>query len=132
MYFMNHKFLKIGLTAILCLICMNAFATGRDPEHSVICFTSGIVSGLDKLELVGVIAHELSHIGNYDIRLMSVVSVLVGTLTLLADWFTRGMFYGGRRRSRSQGSGPLIIIGIAMAIAIAKYFNSLDFFIKFK
>ena len=97
---------------------MNAFATGRDPRHAVICFTTGIVDGLEKLELEGVIAHELSHIGNYDIRLMSIVSVLVGTVTLLADWFTRGMFYGGGRRRSSNGdsggSGIILIIGIIL------------------
>ena len=94
---------------------MNAFATGRDPNHAVICFTSGIVAAMEKRELEGVIAHEMSHIGNYDIRLMSIVSVLVGTVTLLADWFTRGMFYGGGRRRRnenSEGGGLLLLIGI--------------------
>ena len=98
---------------------MNAFATGRDPEHAVVCVTSGIVAGLNKLELEGVIAHELSHIGNYDIRLMSIVSVLVGTVTLFADWFTRGMMYGGgRRRSRDSDSfgGILVLIGIILII----------------
>jgi len=70
---------------------MNAFATGRDPEHSTLCFTSGIVKQLEKRELEGVIAHELSHIQNYDVRLMSIVCVLVGTVTLLADGLTRGL-----------------------------------------
>ena len=96
---------------------LNAFATGRDPNHAVICFTTGILSALTKLELEGVIAHELSHIGNYDIRLMSIVTVLVGTITLLADWFTRGMLYGGNRRSRnSGGNGLIIIIGIIFIV----------------
>ncbi len=98
---------------------MNAFATGRDPNHAAICFTSGIVSNMEKRELEGVVAHEMSHIGNYDIRLMSIVSVLVGTITLLADWFTRGMFYGGGRRRRgndSEGGGFLLLIGIFFVI----------------
>jgi heat shock protein HtpX len=99
---------------------MNAFATGRDPNHSVVCFTSGIVEKLDKTELEGVIAHEMSHIGNYDIRLASIVSVLVGTITLLADWFTRGMLWGGggRRRGRGDGEvgGLLMILGIVLII----------------
>ena len=96
---------------------MNAFATGRDPQHAVICFTSGIVNSLEKLELEGVIAHELSHIQNYDIRLMSIVSILVGTITLLADWFTRGAFYGGggRRRGKEMG-GVVMLIGIIFII----------------
>lgn len=96
---------------------MNAFATGRDPNHAVICFTSGIIDRLDKLELEGVIAHELSHIGNYDIRLMSIVSVLVGSIALLADWFTRGVFYGGsRKNNKSEGSGILMLIGLLFII----------------
>jgi heat shock protein HtpX len=95
---------------------MNAFATGRDPQHAVICFTSGIIKGLNKLELEGVVAHELSHIGNYDIRLMSIVSVLVGSVVLLSDWFTRGMFYGGGRKRDRDGSGILMIVGLALII----------------
>jgi heat shock protein HtpX len=95
---------------------MNAFATGRDPEHSVICFTSGIVVGLEKRELEGVVAHELSHIQNYDIRFMSLVSILVGTVTLLADWFTRGILYGGRSRKSSQIGGPLLILGVILLV----------------
>lgn len=96
----------------------NAFATGRDPNHAVICFTTGIVNKLNKLELEGVIAHELSHIQNYDIRLMSIVSILVGTITLLADWFTHGLFYGSSRRNRSEGSlGPMILIlGVVLVV----------------
>lgn len=96
---------------------MNAFATGRDPNHAVICFTSGIIDRLNKLELEGVTAHELSHIGNYDIRLMSIVSVLVGSIALLADWFTRGALYGGSRKSsKSEGSGVLMLIGLFFII----------------
>jgi len=74
---------------------MNAFATGRDPQHGVVCLTTGIISRLTKQELEGVIAHELAHIGNYDIRLASIVSVLVGTIVFISDWLTHGMFYGG-------------------------------------
>ena len=98
---------------------MNAFATGRDPEHAVICFTTGIVEKLEKRELEGVVAHEMSHIGNYDIRLMSIVSILVGTLTLISDLFLRGVFRGGRKKS-SKSSGQLqliiFIIGILLII----------------
>jgi heat shock protein HtpX len=99
---------------------MNAFATGRDPQHAALCFTSGIVNRLEKRELEGVVAHELSHIQNFDTRLMSIVSVLVGTITLLADWFTRGIFYGGgRRRGRSSSSeigGVLMLLGLFLVI----------------
>ncbi len=98
---------------------MNAFATGRDPQHSVICFTTGIVQRLEKRELEGVIAHEMSHIGNYDIRLMSIVSILVGTIMLLSDWFTRGAFYGGgRRRSSNSSSGGSIFFLVGLVLLI--------------
>ncbi|HLD50963.1 zinc metalloprotease HtpX [candidate division WWE3 bacterium RIFOXYC1_FULL_40_10] len=95
---------------------MNAFATGRDPEHGVICFTTGIIQRLEKRELEGVIAHEMSHIGNYDIRLMSIVSVLVGTITLLADWFTRGRLYRSSNKRNSEGSGLILLIGVVFLI----------------
>ena len=77
---------------------INAFATGRDPKHSVICVTTGILGRLNKVELEGVIAHELSHVRNYDIRLMAVVVILVGLVALLADFFMRSLWYGGGRR----------------------------------
>jgi heat shock protein HtpX len=97
---------------------MNAFATGRDQQHSVICFTRGIVHGLEKRELEGVIAHEMSHIGNRDTLVMTVVTVLVGTVALLSNWFTRGMFYGGRRSRNNSGSiaGPIFLIGLILLI----------------
>lgn len=97
---------------------MNAFATGRDPQHSVICFTTGIVQNLEKRELEGVVAHELSHIGNFDIRLQSIVSILVGTITLLADWFTRGRLYGGSRRrgGNSDLNGIILIVGLLFIV----------------
>ena len=92
---------------------MNAFATGRDPNHSVVCLTTGIISGLEKRELEGVIAHEMSHIGNFDTRLMSIVSVLVGSISLIADWFTRGFFFRrGRRDSSGSSSGIFFLIGM--------------------
>lgn len=94
---------------------MNAFATGRDPQHSSIVFTRGILAGLEKRELEGVIAHEMSHIGNRDTLIMTVVSVLVGSVAMLTDVFTRGIFYGGRRNNRS-GAGPLFIIGLVLLL----------------
>jgi heat shock protein HtpX len=99
---------------------MNAFATGRNPEHGVICLTTGIIQRLEKRELEGVIAHEMSHIGNYDTRLMSIVSILVGSVSLLADWFTRGLFFKrGRRSSNNNGgsvNGVLFLIGMVLII----------------
>jgi heat shock protein HtpX len=94
----------------------NAFATGRDPQHAVIAVTSGILQKLNKTELEGVLAHELSHIGNRDILIQTMVVVLVGFVTLLADWFWRASFFGGRRRDREGGSGYIFIIAIALTI----------------
>ncbi|MBI4038412.1 M48 family metallopeptidase [Candidatus Daviesbacteria bacterium] len=95
----------------------NAFATGRDPKHAVICFTSGILNKLSKQELEGVTAHELSHIGNRDTLLMSVVSILVGTIALLSDWFMRMMWFGGRGGSdRDRGNAIFLVIAIIAAI----------------
>lgn len=97
----------------------NAFATGRDPKHAVVCFTTGILDKLEKNELEGVVAHELSHIGNYDIRLMTLVVVLVGTITLLADWFLRISFWGGRKRSSDREGGQIRAIFMVAGIILA-------------
>jgi len=97
----------------------NAFATGRDPQHAVICATTGILSKLNRTELEGVIAHEMSHVQNYDIRLMSVVSVLVGMVVLLGDMFMRATWWGSRSRGDrdDKGSGAIfIVIGLIFAI----------------
>jgi heat shock protein HtpX len=97
----------------------NAFATGRDPQHAVIAVTTGLLQKLEKVELEGVLAHELSHIGNRDILLSTVVTVLVGVVVLLADWFWRWSFFGGRRKSdndNSQLGTILAIVAIALMI----------------
>jgi len=97
----------------------NAFATGRDPEHAVVCATSGLLEKLNRTELEGVIAHELTHIKNYDSRLMSVVAVLVGTVALLGDWFLRMRWFGIRRdsdREDNQLGAIMMIAGIIFAI----------------
>ncbi len=94
----------------------NAFATGRDKNHAVICATTGLLAILDKNELEGVIAHELSHIGNRDMLLSTVVVVLVGFITILADFFTRSLFFGGNRDGDNKGAGVMIIIGIVLSI----------------
>jgi heat shock protein HtpX len=98
---------------------MNAFATGRDPEHAVVCATTGLLSRLERREIEGVIAHELSHIKNYDTRLMAIVAVLVGTIAFLADMFMHSLWWGGGRRSRDRDDnlgGIFMIIGIILAI----------------
>jgi heat shock protein HtpX len=98
---------------------MNAFATGRDPEHGVICFTTGILERLEKPELEGVTAHELSHIGNRDILLSTVVVVLVGFITLLADWFRRWSWLGaGRNRGSRDGGLQGIFMIVALVLSI--------------
>lgn len=88
----------------------NAFATGRDPKHAAIAFTTGILEKLNKQELEGVIAHELSHVGNRDTLLMSVVSVLVGTIALLSDFFLRASFWGGRDNDNKNGWVAIIAL----------------------
>lgn len=93
----------------------NAFATGRDKNHAVVCATTGLLAILDKTELEGVIAHELSHVGNRDMLLSTVVVVLVGFVTILADVFRRNLFFGRNRDSDSKG-GVFIIIGIILSI----------------
>jgi heat shock protein HtpX len=93
----------------------NAFATGRDPQHAVVAVTSGLLQKLNRSELEGVIAHELSHIGNRDILLATVVVVLVGVVALLADFFRNWVWFGGNSRDRG-GNGYLIIIAIILSI----------------
>jgi len=95
---------------------MNAFATGRDPKHAVVVATTGLLSRLTRTEIEGVVAHELSHVRNYDILLMSIVTVLVGMLALLADMFLRASIYGGGRRERKGGAGLVILLGLIFAI----------------
>ena len=99
----------------------NAFATGRDPNHSHIVVTRGLLDKLEPIELEGVLSHELSHIGNYDIRLMTVVTVLVGVIALVSDLFLRFTIFGGGRRSgnRDRGGGQLQIILLVLAIVLA-------------
>jgi heat shock protein HtpX len=98
----------------------NAFATGRDPQHASVTVTRGLLNKLDKSELEGVIAHEMSHIGNYDIRIMTITVVLVGLVALLADFFMRWTWFGsGSRRSNEDRGGNLQLILFALAILFA-------------
>ena len=96
----------------------NAFATGRNPENAVICVTTGLLDKLSYYELEGVIAHEMAHIKNYDIRLSAVVSVMVGFVVILSDWFTRISFYGGSRRRDDDDNGNPILMFIGLIFLI--------------
>ena len=104
----------------------NAFATGRNPQNAVICATTGLREKLDYYELEGVIAHEMSHIKNYDIRLSCVVSVMVGFIVMLSDLFSRTLFWGGLkdRDSESKGNGILMLVGLIFLI-LSPIFGSL-------
>ena len=97
----------------------NAFATGRNPEHAVICVTTGLLEKLNYYELEGVIAHEMSHIKNYDILLSAVVSVFVGLIVMLSDMFSRIMFWGGLKDDRdndSKANGILMLLGLIFLV----------------
>jgi len=100
---------------------MNAFATGRDPDHAVICVTTGLLSRLNRAEIEGVVAHELAHVKNFDIRLMSIVTVLVGLISLLADWLLRMSRFGGnkKRSNNNRGSGQLQAILVVAGLLLA-------------
>lgn len=98
---------------------MNAFATGRDPKHAVICATTGLLNRLDRSEVEGVIAHELAHVKNYDIRLMSIVSILVGFIALFADWILRISFWGGGNRENNKSGGQIGLIMMVLGLVLA-------------
>ena len=97
---------------------MNAFATGRDPQHAVICVTTGLLEHLNRSEIEGVVAHELAHVKNYDMLLMSVVSVLVGLLSLLADWLLRVRRPKSRDQKENSSQLDLIISLLAVVLAL--------------
>ena len=104
----------------LCIIddpAPNAFATGRNKEHAVVAVTTGLLKILDKTEIEGVIAHELSHIGNRDILLSTVVVVLVGFISIITDMFLRSTLFGfGRSRDDNNGGGIMMVVGIILSI----------------
>ena len=105
----------------------NAFATGRNPKNAVICVTTGLLDKLDYYELEGVIAHELAHIKNYDIRLSAVVSIMVGFVVMLSDWFTRITFWSGARNrdnDNNKGNTIAMLIGLIFLI-LAPIFGKL-------
>lgn len=95
---------------------INAFASGRNPENAVICVTTGALQKLNKHELEGVLAHELSHIANFDIRFMTIAAILVGMVSIIAQIFLRSLWFGGSGNSNNKGNTALLIIGIILAI----------------
>jgi heat shock protein HtpX len=97
----------------------NAFATGRDPEHASVAVTSGLLEKLDRDELQGVIAHEIAHVGNFDIRYAMLVGILVGTTVLISDFFLRGLWFGGGRGGRREGGEQAQLIMIIVAVVLA-------------
>src|SRR5665213_2823453 len=94
----------------------NAFATGRKPDKSVVCATTGLLNIMDDNELEGVIAHELGHIKNYDIRVNTLAFALVGVISMIADFFLRFSFFGGMRNDREEGNSQLAVLAIVAAI----------------
>jgi len=97
----------------------NAFATGRDPKHAVICATTGLLEIMDRTELEGVIAHEMSHVKNYDILLASIVAVLVGTLALISDWVIRSMWWNrGSDDNNRNNLNPIFIVLFIIALIL--------------
>ncbi len=96
----------------------NAFATGRDPEHASVAVTSGLLKKLNRDELQGVIAHEMSHVGNFDIRYAMLVGMLVGTTVLISDFFLRGLWFGAGRRREGGGQAQIIMIIVAVVLAV--------------
>ncbi len=105
----------------------NAFATGRNPEHSVICVTTGLLEKMDYYELEGVIAHELSHVKNYDIRLSAVVTVMVGFMVMLTDFFSRILFWGGSKNNDndSKSGNPILMLIGLVCLILAPIFGKL-------
>lgn len=96
----------------------NAFATGRNPENSVICVTTGLLEKLEYYELEGVIGHELAHIKNYDIRLSAIVTIMLGFVVMLSDFFSRTLFWGGIKKDNEKNSGNVVIMLIGLILLI--------------
>ncbi len=100
----------------------NAFATGRDPKHASLAVTAGLLEKLDREELQGVIAHEMSHVRNFDIRFMLLIGVMVGSIALIADWFLRISFWGGGRRGGGRdrdGGGGILALVFVLALVLS-------------
>lgn len=97
---------------------VNAFATGMDPKNAVVVCTTGLLQRLDRDELQGVVAHEIAHVRNYDVRLMTTLAIVAGLIPLMADFFLRSTFWGGRKSRSNDSSGGAIVLVIGLALAI--------------
>jgi heat shock protein HtpX len=97
----------------------NAFAAGRSPKQAIVCVTTGLLARLDEEELEGVLAHELSHVRNYDVRLMTWAAVLAGSIALLANILLRTLWFGGGDRDRGGGASALLLIGVVLGAILA-------------
>ena len=95
---------------------INAFASGRNPEHAVICVTTGALESLNKQELEGVVGHEMSHIANYDVRFMTLATVMIGMISIMAEIFLRSLWFRGSDDRENKGNVALLIIGILFSI----------------
>ncbi len=111
---------------------LNAFATGRDPRHAAIAVTRGLMERLSREELQAVVAHELSHVRNYDIRFGTLVGILVGMIALVADFFLRSTFLGGGRRrgGGSGGGGPIMLVALLLAVVAPLAASAVQFAIS--
>ena len=111
--------LKVPKIAIVVDPAPNAFATGRNPEHALIAFTTGILDVMDRDELQGVIAHEMSHVANRDTLVSAVAATTAGAIAILSDVLTRMMWFGGGRRDRDSNSNPLLIVFSLLILILA-------------
>ena len=111
--------LKVPKIAIIVDPAPNAFATGRNPEHALIAFTTGILDVMDRDELQGVIAHEMSHVANRDTLVSAVAATTAGAIAILSDVLTRMMWFGGGRRDRDSNSNPLLIVFSLLILILA-------------
>jgi heat shock protein HtpX len=111
--------LKLPKIAIVVDSAPNAFATGRNPEHALIAFTTGILDVMERDELQGVIAHEMSHVANRDTLVSAVAATTAGAIAILSDVLTRMMWFGGARRNRDSNSNPLLIVFSLLILVLA-------------
>jgi heat shock protein HtpX len=107
---------------------INAFATGKKPEESIVCFTTGALAALDQEELQGVVAHELSHIRNYDIRVTTYAIALIGLIAMVGEMVVRSVFFNGARHGRREGGHPILLIVALVLVILAPILSRMVYF----